>query len=267
MRDLDRATRLAYSRSAAAWAAGPERVYRHLATALVDGVPQPLDGALLLDVGAGTGVLGDVAAAAGARCVETDVAATMLALPRPGRARQAVAADGRRLPFASGTFAVATAACSLSHVDDPATMLAELHRVLRPGGVALASTFPAAGTSHPVRSCVEGVLEEFGYRRAAWYRQLAEVREAQVDRPDALRRLARDAGFDAVDTHRVTVDTGMTDPGELVDYRLGVAQHAEFVTGLGPDERRALRAAAVARLGATPPPLVIDLLVLSATRA
>jgi ubiquinone/menaquinone biosynthesis C-methylase UbiE len=267
MTELDRDTRWAYGLSAPAWAAGPERVYRHLAAALLRASPAPPAGALLLDVGAGTGALADVASAKGARCVEVDVAAAMLAQPRPDRVRHGVAADGRRLPFADATFDAVTAGCSLSHVDDPATMLAEIRRVLRTGGVVLASTFPASGTSHPVRACVEEVLEEFGYRRAAWYRQLSSVREAQVDTAGALEGLARAAQFTQVTARAVTVDTGISAPEHLVDYRLGVAQHAEFLAGLDAGDRDSIRATAIARLGAAPPALIIDLLVLSAVAA
>lgn len=264
MTELDRDTRWAYGVSASAWAAGPERVYRHLAAALMRAAPIPVADALLLDVGAGTGVLADVATAMGAHCVESDVAAAMLARPRPDRPRRAVAADGRRLPFADATFTAVTAGCSLSHVDDPDRMLREIRRVLRPGGAVLASTFPASGTSHPVRACVEGVLEEFGYRRAPWYRRLSTVHEAQVDTPEALTALAVTAQFTRVSARTVTVDTGIAAPEQLVDYRLGVAQHAEFLAGLDAAGRRAIRSTAIARLGDDPPPLVIDLLVLSA---
>jgi ubiquinone/menaquinone biosynthesis C-methylase UbiE len=264
MTELDRDTRWAYGMSAAAWAAGPERVYRHLAAALLRTSPAPPAGALLLDVGAGTGALGDVATGMGARCVEVDVATAMLAQPRPGRVRRGVAADGRRLPFGDATFDVVTAGCSLSHVDDPASMLAEIRRVLRTGGVVLASAFPASGTSHPVRACVEEVLAEFGYRRAPWYRQLSSVREAQVDTTGALEDLARAARFTRVTARTTTVDTGIRAPEHLVDYRLGVAQHAEFLAGLDAAGRRAIRTTAIARLGDEPPPLVIALLVLSA---
>lgn len=267
MTELDRDTRGAYGVSASAWAAGPERVYRHLAAALMRAAPIPVADALLLDVGAGTGVLADVATDMGAHCVEIDVAAAMLARPRPDRPRRAVAADGRRLPFADATFTAVTAGCSLSHVDDPDRMLREIRRVLRPGGAVLASTFPASGTSHPVRACVEGVLEEFGYRRAPWYRQLSSVREAQVDTAEALEGLARATRFTQVSARTVTVNTGIAAPEHLVDYRLGVAQHAEFLAGLDAAGRRTIRSTAIARLGDDPPPLVIDLLVLSAVAA
>ena len=52
-------------------------------------------------------------------------------------------------------------------------------------------------------------------------------------------------------------------PGDLVDWRLGMAQHAPFVAGLAAGERSALRARAVELLGETPV-LVRSVLVLRA---
>jgi ubiquinone/menaquinone biosynthesis C-methylase UbiE len=260
MTAFDRATRTAYGVAAATWASGPERVYRHLAEGLLRAAPAPVDGALLVDVGAGTGVVGDVATGLGARCVEVDVAVEMLA-QRRDRPRRGVAADGHRLPFRSAAFDVVTAACSLSHLDDPAAMAAEAQRILRPGGVLLASAFPATPDPHPVRACVEEALAEHGYRPPAWYERLKQTGERRVETPAALAGLGRDAGFD-VEVHDMIVDTDITSPDALVDYRLGMAQHTEFLATLDADARRTLRASAIACLGEAPPPLSLGLLVL-----
>lgn len=263
MTDLTAATRRAYDAAASAWAAGPEHVYRHLAAALLAASPVDLRGQVLVDVGAGSGVLGDVARDLGARCIETDVAVEMLARRRD-RPRRAVAADGRRLPLRAATCDVVTAGCSLSHVDDPVAVLAEARRVLGPGGTLLASAFPEGRTPHPVRACVEEALVAAGYRPPAWYERLKRVGEARVATAPALTGLARDAGFRAAGVRHVEVDTGIVSPALLVDYRLGMAQHATFVAGLDAATRRRVRAAAVTRLGDAPPALTFGLLVLTA---
>lgn len=265
MTAFDRATRTAYDTAAAAWARGPERVYRHLAEALLQASPSRLHGALLIDVGAGTGVVGDVATGLGARCVEVDVAVEMLAYQRP-RPRRAVAADGRQLPFRSGTYDVATAACSLSHLDDPTAMLRDIRRVLRPRGTLLASAFSSTTDPHPVRASVETALAEFGYRRPSWYEHLKDTGERQIETPDALQGLARAAAFAAVDVHQIVVDTGINAPDVLVDYRLGMAQHTQFLATLDEAAQQQVRSTAIARLGQSPPTLAMGLLVLSARR-
>jgi SAM-dependent methyltransferase len=52
----------------------------------------------------------------------------------------AVLADARSLPFADAFFDCAVANFVLYHVDDPATAIAELARVLKPDGVLVTST-------------------------------------------------------------------------------------------------------------------------------
>jgi ubiquinone/menaquinone biosynthesis C-methylase UbiE len=260
--DLERATRSAYEDGATAWASGPNVVYGRLAVALLDHCPVPLDGALLLDVGAGTGVLGDAARGRGARCIDVDVALDMLVHAGPG-GRQGVGADGRSLPFRDATFDVVAGNCSLSHVLDPDRMLADAVRVASAGGGILFSSFPNATTSHDAWAVVEALLHEHGYMRPEWYRHLKEASEPRVGTADVLATLARTAGVDAVDVIRTRVETGLDDPVALADWRLGMAQHAAFLAGLDPAERAAIRTAAIQRIGSDPAPLGVDMLVLS----
>ena len=101
----------------------------------------------VLDVGCGPGFLAAEMAAAvgpGGRVVGIDRSLEMLALAqtRCGAAGVAdrvelQAGDARRLPAADGTFDVAVAALTYEFSGDVGTALAELHRVLRPGGRAL----------------------------------------------------------------------------------------------------------------------------------
>jgi len=76
--------RTAYNRSADAWTGGPEAVYDRLAEVLLASSPVPLEGARVLDVGAGTGAASRAALGAGARSVvAVDVAAGRPAPPSP----------------------------------------------------------------------------------------------------------------------------------------------------------------------------------------
>lgn len=263
--DLDRQARCAYGTAAHAWATGAERVYRPLAAALLDAGPASLQGLRLLDVGAGTGVVGDVATHRGARCVEVDVAVEMLAHER-GRRRVTVVADGRRLPFPAASFDVVTAACSLSHVADPVLVLADARRVLEPGGWVLASAFSQAEGGHPARMIVDAALRRRGWTPPAWYREMQRTGESRVDTAGALVSHAHAAGLRDATADVRHVHTGVTTPGALVEWRLGVAQYADFLGEIGPAARAALRDEALAELGPHPPPLVRQLLVLSARR-
>ncbi len=101
----------------------------------------PVAGKAVLDVGCGWGGIVPQAAAAGARAavgVEPDldrlgIAAEMLA--RSGRGNAiAIQAIGESLPLAANSFEVVASYQVLEHVRDPAAVLLEIHRVLKPGG-------------------------------------------------------------------------------------------------------------------------------------
>jgi ubiquinone/menaquinone biosynthesis C-methylase UbiE len=56
-----------------------------------------------------------------------------------------VVGDGQKLPFADSTFNLVTANMVLEHTTDPASLFAEVHRVLRPGGRFVVHTPNAQG--------------------------------------------------------------------------------------------------------------------------
>lgn len=102
-----------------------------------------LAGRDVLDLGAGHGHYARLGRARGARCVVAlDLCASMLA----GAPGPALAADADSLPLRADAFDVVIAALVLSYVDRPRT-LAEVARVLRPGGVLLVSDLHAGGVA------------------------------------------------------------------------------------------------------------------------
>ena len=126
---------------APAWSAkyGPDRRLSGRLTELITALHgQPPPGGRLLDLGCGTGELARAAAAAGRRVTACDIAAQMLRLAAerdPGSAVEWVRLDPgwRTLPFGTAVFDTVVAASVLGAVDDPATVLGECARVLRPG--------------------------------------------------------------------------------------------------------------------------------------
>ncbi len=107
---------------------------------------------LFLDAGCGNGQVTQVFASLGAhRMVGVDFAMPML---RRGRERAVlkgyqkrlllVQGNLRALPFAEGSFSLVHMYGVMEHLEEPAAVLAELARVLRPGGT-LCLAFPAGG--------------------------------------------------------------------------------------------------------------------------
>ena len=88
----------------------------------------------VLEVGCGWGELAEwLRRDTGAEVVAVDLSERMVELAR-GRGVDARVADVQALPFADGEFDVAVAAWMLYHVPDLDRGIAELARVVRPGG-------------------------------------------------------------------------------------------------------------------------------------
>lgn len=93
--------------------------------------PSPGVAPRALDVGCGPGLLPALLAERGCRAVGADLDGELLA----HRLHPALAcADALRLPFPSGAFDLLTASNVLFLLPDPPAALAEMRRVLRPGG-------------------------------------------------------------------------------------------------------------------------------------
>jgi 2-polyprenyl-6-hydroxyphenyl methylase/3-demethylubiquinone-9 3-methyltransferase len=105
--------------------------------------PAGRDGALLLDIACGGGVMAPYVARLGYRHVGADIGQAALLVARE-HGVQPVRADAARLPFADGVADVVVAGEMLEHVTDRPAVVAELCRVLAPGGTlvvdALADT-------------------------------------------------------------------------------------------------------------------------------
>ena len=98
----------------------------------------------LLDIGCGSGLALSMAAQRGARVSGIDIAPTLLAVARE-RVPDGDLREGGldSLPFADQSFDVVLSINALQFAADPAAALAEVHRVLRPGGRLAIGQFAA----------------------------------------------------------------------------------------------------------------------------
>lgn len=97
--------------------------------------------ASLLDLGCGTGAMLELILRElpGTRCVGLDLSPNMVRAAQgrlPGNV-EIVLGDAEALPFCGGSFDVVVCSDSFHHYPSPGAVLAEVRRVLRPGGVLL----------------------------------------------------------------------------------------------------------------------------------
>ncbi|MHB1319703.1 MAG: class I SAM-dependent methyltransferase [Anaerolineae bacterium] len=193
-----------------------EAHYRRIAEALLQKIDSA--GRNILDVGCGTGILAFPALARGAAwVVGIDLAARMLhvcrdkAITAAGFAKRMALqqGDAEALPFAADAFDIVLSSMVLGMVPDQARLVAELARVVRPGGfLALATHGPdhyweandAAFRAVPKRYVL-------GYRLEFWPRGETEV-----------RRLLRGAGLRHVETQRLRWRDAFGSAGDLYEF-------------------------------------------------
>lgn len=177
---------------------------------LVARIPSPSN-ALALDLACGTGDIAFELAAAGSRVIGLDITPRMVRLAslKPQRFRHRVSfitGDMMALPARDAGFDIVTTGYGLRNVPDLAGALAEIHRVLRPGGLLLSLDF-----DKPPNPLVRAVY--LGYLIAVGS-LLGAVLHGDPDTyryiPESIRRypgaagvceLARQAGFSAC-THQ-----------------------------------------------------------------
>jgi demethylmenaquinone methyltransferase/2-methoxy-6-polyprenyl-1,4-benzoquinol methylase len=173
-------------------------------------------GQRVLDLAGGTGDLARLFAARVGPTgvvVHTDVNGAMLAEGRDklldrGLALPTVQCNAEALPFADRTFDFVSIAFGLRNVTRKEVALAEMRRVVRPGGATLVLEFSRiAAPLAPVYDWYSfNVLPRLGQWIAndgASYRYLAESIRVHPDQ-EGLKKMMEQAGFDKVEYHNLT---------------------------------------------------------------
>jgi demethylmenaquinone methyltransferase/2-methoxy-6-polyprenyl-1,4-benzoquinol methylase len=135
----------------------------------------PADGGDVLDVATGTGLVAAELVRRGFRVTGLDQSPEMLSVARArfGDRVELVEASAEALPFSDGSFDHLTFTYLLRYVDDPGATLAELARIVRPGGVVASLEFGVPkGPARPLWELyVGGVLPLAGaVLRNGWQR-------------------------------------------------------------------------------------------------
>ncbi len=196
-----------YDRTNAILSAGAASLWRIATVRAI--APRPREA--VLDLAAGTGTSSAAIAKSGAFVTALDFSAGMIAV---GRERhpdiEFVQADATTLPFDDETFDAVTISFGLRNITDPHAALAEMYRVLKPGGRLVICEF----TTPPVpviratyrwylRSVMPTVVRVASSNSEA-YDYLAESIEAWPDQ-QTLSRWLRGAGFSRVAHRNLTL--------------------------------------------------------------
>ncbi len=118
-------------------------------------------GEFILDLGCGDGQLTQRIAATGAHVLGVDASQEMVVAARE-RGIEAEQANAESLPFHDATFDAVFSNAALHWVRDQDAMLAQVHRVLKPGGRFVAE-MGGHGNIAAIRVALMAVLERHGY--------------------------------------------------------------------------------------------------------
>ncbi|QEE62349.1 bifunctional demethylmenaquinone methyltransferase/2-methoxy-6-polyprenyl-1,4-benzoquinol methylase UbiE [Salinibacterium sp. dk2585] len=195
-----------YDRTNGVLSMGNSALWRHAVVKAI--APQP--GERILDIAAGTGTSSEIISRSGAHVVAADFSHGMLEV---GRRRHPqidfVHADAMQLPFSDAEFDAVTISFGLRNIEDPKKALAEMRRVLKPGGrlvVCEFSTPPLAlvrtGYNAYMKYLMPLVVGASSTNPEAYTYLAASI----ADWPDqaTLASWIRDAGFTGVEHRNLT---------------------------------------------------------------
>ena len=199
---------------------------------------QPSPGGTLLDVGTGAGAVALQAPAwvgPEGQVTGSDVAVAMVELAQHSAAERGIAGvtfcrmDGEQLDFPDDSFDTVTCAFSLFQFPDMNRSLAEMWRVLRPGGrLGLSNWGP--GFFSPVAALQRDLFKEFGLR--------ALLTNPISLRPDALETRLRQVGFTAVKLLEESDEVWFEDPAQIWDFNLDMGPFPVMLRQQLTDQQR-----------------------------
>jgi SAM-dependent methyltransferase len=231
-----------------------ENYQRHFVPAIAEPVSVPLlaaaalrPGERVLDVACGTGVIARRAAEqvgpAGA-VTAIDLSPDMIDVARATPAPSAPpiewhTGDAASLPFPDGAYDVVLCQMGLMFMENRAAAVAEMRRVLKPGGRAVVST---PGPIQPVFTALErAIVEHLGADLGMFVRAVFSMHD-----PDAVAALLGEAGLRKVTASVSKVRLRLPAPSEFLWQYISVTPLAPLVAQAPEAAQQAMEQQAVA---------------------
>lgn len=198
----------------------------------------PAPGLRWVDVGCGNGafteLLAQRCAPAAIEGIDPSEAQIAFASGRPGTAGAHYRIGGAEaLPYADASFDAATMALVIFFVPNPPKGVAEMVRVVRPGGLVAAYAWDMQGGGFPVEP-LRAELRALG-------RDLSGPPSPEASRMESLRQLWTDAGIEAVETREITVRRGFADFDEFWSITALSTATRPILEAMGPAEVATLK--------------------------
>lgn len=207
----------------------------------------PALGLRWLDVGCGSGaftqLLADRYAPAEVRGIDPAEAQLLFARTRPAaKIATFQQGDAMALPLENAKFDAAVMALVIFFVPEPAKGVAEMVRVVRPGGTVAAYAWDMLGGGFPF----EPILAEF---RALGFTP-PRPPSPDASRIESLRDLWTGAGLQAVETREITIERTFADFDDFWNVSTATGSVRPTLEAMAPDEAAGCKARVRARLPA-----------------
>ena len=148
--------------------------------------------------------------------------------------------DAIALPFTSDRFDAAVMALVIFFVPDPAKGVAEMVRVVRPGGRVAAYAWDNLGGGFPFAPIQDG-LRSMGF-------DPPQPPSVGASRIEAMRELWADAGLQSIETREISVSRGFADFDEYWGVSATVGRTRPMLDAMQPAEIEQLKARVRARM-------------------